>query len=81
MYQCMSIYIVTLLSISNLSIFIHQRSAADRRPALYPSYALDISLTAHEIYANKLLSVTLELHSRTILFMIISGSMYLSDTS
>ena len=30
MYQCMSIYIVTLLS-----IFIHQRSAADRRPALH----------------------------------------------
>ena len=34
MYQCMSIYIVTLLS-----IFIHQRSAADRRPALHSSYA------------------------------------------
>ena len=28
----------------------------------------------------KVLSVTLELHSPTILFMIISGSMYLSDT-
>ena len=39
MYQCMSIYIVTLLSIYNLSIFIHQRSTADRRPALHPSYA------------------------------------------
>ena len=34
MYQCMSIYIVTLFS-----IFIHQRSAADRRPALHSSYA------------------------------------------
>ena len=44
MYRCMSIYIVTLLPIYNLSIFIHQRSAADRRPALHPSYAVEISL-------------------------------------
>ena len=38
----MSIYIVTLLSIYNLSIFINQRSAADRRPGLHSSYQVRV---------------------------------------